>query len=287
MPANSHPLIHGILITLVTGLMLCFPCRALADGQFHFIVGYVRDTAGNPIVGLDVAGDDYVGDILQSWPTDTNGFYKIDAQTDGNYRVAINCQTLAALGYRCVDPVAVSVAAELTDLNFTLEKTGATVLQITNTALPRGNAGVPYQVTLGASGGQPPYQWKLTVDSPALPPNLSLLTNGIISGTPTNSFSSNIKVQVLDSKTAKAEVIFPLTINRSPVLSVPNIQSNRFSMRLTGAANQNYTLQYSTNLNSTNWTLLAVTNNPNASSYVVTDPNPLQGQKFYRVLIGP
>ena len=43
---------------LVVILMLGFlPAdRAQADGQFHFIVGYVHDTAGNPIVGLDVIG---------------------------------------------------------------------------------------------------------------------------------------------------------------------------------------------------------------------------------------
>jgi phage-related protein len=58
-------------------------------------------------------------------------------------------------------------------------------------------------------------------------------------------------------------------------------------MRLTGAANQNYTLQMSTNLGSTNWLSLFVTNNTTANSFLLTDPNATNKLRFYRVLVGP
>jgi hypothetical protein len=58
-------------------------------------------------------------------------------------------------------------------------------------------------------------------------------------------------------------------------------------MRLFAAADQNYTIQVCTNLNSSNWTSLFVTNNPNASSYLVFDSHATNTERFYRVLIGP
>ena len=72
-----------------------------------------------------------------------------------------------------------------------------------------------------------------------------------------------------------------------PVLSVPFWLSNQFSIRLTGESNQNYTIQWSTNVTSTNWTSLLVTNNPAANSLLVTDPNATGEKRFYRVWVGP
>jgi hypothetical protein len=46
------------LIALIASLNSILAHRAAADGVYHFIAGYVRDNAGNPVVGLDVVGDD-------------------------------------------------------------------------------------------------------------------------------------------------------------------------------------------------------------------------------------
>ena len=73
----------------------------------------------------------------------------------------------------------------------------------------------------------------------------------------------------------------------TPVLSTPVWLTNRFSLRLIGAANQNYTVQMSTNLSSTIWVSLFVTNNPTTNSFLITDPNATNKQRFYRILIGP
>jgi hypothetical protein len=43
----------------------------------------------------------------------------------------------------------------------------------------------------------------------------------------------------------------------------------------------------STNLSSTNWISLYVTNNPTTSSFNVVDPNATNNQRFYRILTGP
>jgi hypothetical protein len=58
-------------------------------------------------------------------------------------------------------------------------------------------------------------------------------------------------------------------------------------MRLTGATGQNYTVQMSTNLRSTNWTSIALTNSATTNSFIVIDPNATDKQRFYRVEAGP
>ena len=283
MKSHTKPF---LLFAITLGLGLMQPHRATADGQFHFIVGYVVDTVGNPVVGLDVLGDDYVGDDLAYWPTDTNGFYKIDAVTDGNYRVTVSCAQLTARGFRCVPPVAVSVAAEITEQNFVVEPGGSAV-QITNTSLPNGNVGMAYSVQLGATGGQPPYKWQLAAGSTNLPGGLSLNLTGLISGTPATNAAKNIKVQATDVNFSVITKDLSITINPVPVLTVPVRFTNQFSMLLVGASNQNYTIQCSSDLNSSNWSMLLVTNSPNAASFTVRDPDATNGQRFYRVKVGP
>jgi hypothetical protein len=43
----------------------------------------------------------------------------------------------------------------------------------------------------------------------------------------------------------------------------------------------------STNLASTNRITRYVTNNPATSSFILTDPNSINRQRFYRILLGP
>ena len=75
------------------------------------------------------------------------------------------------------------------------------MLQVTTASLPNGTTNVAYtSQQLTASGGQPPYRWS----SGALPPGLSLSTNGVMSGTPVTAGTSNFFVQVTDSASAMA-----------------------------------------------------------------------------------
>jgi Putative Ig domain len=59
---------------------------------------------------------------------------------------------------------------------------GAAPLSITTVALPTGQANVSYNASLAASGGSPPYSWRLAGNP--LPNGLTLASNGAISGTP-------------------------------------------------------------------------------------------------------
>jgi hypothetical protein len=161
-------------------------------------------------------------------------------------------------------------------------------LQITTASLPNGVVGVAYSNQLAATGGYPPYSWSLAAGSAALPANLNLGNNGVISGVPATNGTFNFLVQVYDGYTYPYPTK-PLTliINGQPLLGSPIWLTNRFQMRLIGAANQNYTIQASTNLSSANWTTLFITNNSATNSFIVVDPSATNNQRFYRTLIGP
>ncbi len=58
-------------------------------------------------------------------------------------------------------------------------------LVITTTSLPDATEGMPYSFQLTATGGCPPYHWRIA--SGALPPGLMLSDGGLISGTPTTA----------------------------------------------------------------------------------------------------
>jgi len=158
---------------------------------------------------------------------------------------------------------------------------------ITNVSLPSGTVGAPYSAQLGATGGEPPYTWSLAIGSASLPSGLSLNSAGRISGTPTTAKVSPFKVQATDANFTTTNKVLSITINPKPVLGSPFWLANQFQMRLSGGTGQNYTVQVSTNLSPTNWTLLFVTNSTTTNSFIVTDRNATNGQRFYRALVGP
>jgi hypothetical protein len=161
-------------------------------------------------------------------------------------------------------------------------------LQVTTTSLPNANLGVSYSTSLGASGGQQPYNWSLAAGSLPLPSALAISTNGVISGIPATNGLFSFVVQVTDAGSNSKSQSLGLIINPKPSLgSLAKSSGTQFQFRLTGAANQNYTIQMSTNLSSTNWTSLFVTNNTTTNSFIIVDPNASNSQRFYRTLIGP
>ena len=100
---------------------------------------------------------------------------------------------------------------------------GPNALQISQVNLSQGVPGLAYKQLLIVGGGTTPYTW--TVISGALPPGLTLTTDGVISGTPTTTGTFNFTVQVVDSQTPKAAVTsqgFTITIN--PPLSLSPVQ---------------------------------------------------------------
>jgi len=100
---------------------------------------------------------------------------------------------------------------------------GVSPLTITTSSLPNGQLTIPYSQTLMASGGVAPYTWALV--SGAMPPGLSLLPSGKISGTPLGPLGiTAFAVQVTDSSPAPALTAQKaFTINVALILSITTI----------------------------------------------------------------
>jgi hypothetical protein len=97
-------------------------------------------------------------------------------------------------------------------------------------------------------------------------------------------------ISVWNSGGGPSGAAFYAVISFIPVPSLGSVvapSNGQFRFLLNGAANQNYTLQVSTDLSSTNWTTLYTTNNPAAGTFLLTDPNATNQQRFYRILVGP
>lgn len=86
-----------------------------------------------------------------------------------------------------------------------------------------------------------------------------------------------------------SQTVFPLgtTSFETPVLSAPEwLSPTEFGFVLTGQPDQNYTILKSTTLDSTNWSVLLVTNSFEPSVLIV-DPSATNGSAFYRAVSGP
>src|SRR4051812_5903625 len=135
----------------MAGLNLMQPGRADADhpsGTIFESWGYVLDSSSNAIVGVQVTGDNYIGDFFPS-VTDSNGIYSVIFPYEGNYRIEVNCAQLTSRGYACVPVLLVAQEADPIRHDFIVESAAAAVL-ITNTALPKGNVSAMYHAQLGA-----------------------------------------------------------------------------------------------------------------------------------------
>src|SRR5580704_18736780 len=66
--------------------------------------------------------------------------------------------------------------------------------------LPNATLQSPYNTTLTATGGFPPYIWSFNADLGATPPGLSISSSGTISGTPTTAGTYTFGVDIRDSQ---------------------------------------------------------------------------------------
>lgn len=137
-----------------------------AGGSF---TGYVWSHSGSLPPGLSFSS----GGVISGTPT-TSGTYVFTATvTDSLGNIANSVQTII-------------VAA------------GSTLAISSSGALAAGATGVPYSLTLQASGGtNSGYNW--TLYSGTLPAGLSLSSRGVISGNPTTTGTSTFQVQLTDS----------------------------------------------------------------------------------------
>ena len=98
-------------------------------------------------------------------------------------------------------------------------------LTITTDTLPSGRAGDRYETRIAATGGQPPYTF--TLASGALPPGLSLRTDGLLEGTPARSGTFSFAIQAADSgkpaETATRNFTLQITLPPLPQLTITQL----------------------------------------------------------------
>jgi Putative Ig domain len=92
-------------------------------------------------------------------------------------------------------------------------------LQITTLGLTPGQQGQQYNAAFAASGGTQPYSW--TISSGALPPGISLSTNGNLNGTPTATGAFTFTVRVTDTNNLSATGSFTLAIGAGSAFDGP------------------------------------------------------------------
>lgn len=92
----------------------------------------------------------------------------------------------------------------------------------TPSPLPGGTVGLPYSQTLEATGGTGTLVWSRTAGS--LPVNLSLSSAGVISGTPTNTGTSNFTIRVTDALSQFDTQQFSLTISAALTITTTSVQ---------------------------------------------------------------
>jgi hypothetical protein len=87
-------------------------------------------------------------------------------------------------------------------------------LSITTSSLPNGTEGSPYDATVSATGGTPPYTW--SISSGSLPSTVTLAaTSGNISGTPSTSGTFTPILQVTDSVNNHVQLAYSFTISQA------------------------------------------------------------------------
>lgn len=82
---------------------------------------------------------------------------------------------------------------------------------ITTPSLPAADAGAAYSVALSATGGIPPYQWRLVKGE--LPSGLRLHTSGVISGSTSVPGSFHFGARVMDANGNRAHAVFHLLVS--------------------------------------------------------------------------
>ena len=136
-----------------------------------------------------------------------------------------------------------------------------------------------------AATGSPPMCYKWYFNGVAIPfatSNTLVVSNLQSSSAGTYSVSVNNAV----GETYAAATL-NVTMPYRPVLnSAGFLAGGKFQFQINGIAGQNYTLQMSTNLASTNWMSILVTNAPGGSFFIM-DTNATNLDRFYRIRVGP
>lgn len=109
---------------------------------------------------------------------------------------------------------------------------------IQTSTVEKGRVGSQYALALVAEGGEPPYSWQ--VSAGALPPGVSLATNGELAGVPTEAgtFTAMVVVRDANDRTDMADVaitvIEGLSIRTTQLAQALRERAYRFQMEAAG-----------------------------------------------------
>jgi uncharacterized repeat protein (TIGR03803 family) len=211
----------------------------------NYITGNVTANGTNIVdVGVNASATINGTNFDQYVDTDTNGNYSLNV-VNGTWDISVNCNggsdsldnILGSGNYICPNDQFAVISGNNATNNFIVQ---LGPLQVTTTSLPNGTNGIFYSQQLGASGGQPPYNWSLSPGSGSLPPGLSLATNGVLSGIPVLAGTFDFSVRVTDSASNTVDQPLSLTISIVPLqvttTSLPNAALGVFYSQQLGAS---------------------------------------------------
>ena len=178
---NGDAPVAGATVTLLSGAEEVGPFTAVPDESA------VMSPANRTNPGTTGANGEF------GWDTVT-GFYEVQATKEG-------CGTTTTPAFK-VPPPQTNLVLKLHCL-----------LKVETSSLSKAVVGSPYDATLTASGGFPPYKWKKMVK---LPKGLKLAKTGVISGTPNKKVVPGfykVEVEVKDAKKHTASAMLTLHIS--------------------------------------------------------------------------
>jgi hypothetical protein len=191
----------------------------------NHITGYVKDSNGNPIVGVAVSASLNIGstNYQTQVDTDTNGNYLLSV-FNGTWSVSVNCSggndSLNNLGsYACPSTQNVTNNNNNQVANFTVQICSGISIT-TSSPLPFGEVGVYYDQFLQASSCNGNFNWQQTAGSV---PGLSFFSSGELNGPPSSSGVFTFTAQVTDQSSLTTNQQFSLSISNAVQITTTSL----------------------------------------------------------------
>jgi hypothetical protein len=265
----------------------------IAEVFSSFISGRVITQSGAPVTNMNIfaypnGGNDSIG----QGTTDYNGNYSMGVGA-GDYFVELNtAYPDGAPAFGLVSPnIPVTVTSGVNISNLVLvamEQTGAINASVTNATL---NAPVTF-INISASATINGTNYTAGTQTTGANGEATLV---VCNGTwdinadcgDLDELGDSCPDDIFDTiSNDSLPADFQVTSSSGPPsLASPSWRANQFQCDVSGSVSQDYKVQYTTNLASTNWILLlSATNTQNFS---ILDANATNSQRFYRVIASP